>query len=363
MVKVYQMTNSVFATSMIVGLMAISSFFSGMIVTKFIHKFQLKSILIISSFLRIFVIIGIYIFLSLNLENALYIVLLLLVFQSFLGAWSTPARQSLIPALFERYQLREVNTFVSTTNEIVRLVGWSIGGILSYYLNFTILVVMISVLLLLSILFISLIQYNQYIESRKKKIKGFRNLFENKVVFYITLVDMMESVANTIWTSALLLSFSIYVLNSGEIIWGYINATYFLGSIIGSVFLITIFKNKDFELFRLIIICGFAMGMLTLTMTLSSSIPVVLIATFLMGPIYQIRSIYQTTALQIYTSDENRTNIFSARSAILTPWHGVAVMGMGLMADWVGITSVYLLSSILYTISSCLVMFLYKSKY
>lgn len=170
----------------------------------------------------------------------------------------------------------------------------------------------------------------------------------NKVVLNITVVDALEVIANTIWTSALLLSFTLYVLNEGEIVWGQINATYFAGSIIGGLILVAFFKNKDFDVFNLIIISGYVMGILTFAMTFSASIFISLIASFLMGPIYQIRSIYQITALQSYTNDDNRSSIFSARSAILTLWSGIAVMLMGFLADILGISIVYIISGCIY---------------
>lgn len=360
MVRVYQMTSSVFMTSMIVGLMALSTFFSGLLVTRMIHRFKLKNILITTSLLRILIVINIYFFITSDLSYQIYIVMGLLVIQSFLSAWSAPARQSLIPLIFTSDQLRKVNTFVSTTNEIIRAIGWSIGGVLSLYLGMSVLIIIIVILLMLSVVFISFIKYNQYVSSGKQKVKGFKSLASNKVVLNITLVDMLEGVSNTIWTSALLLSFTIYVLEAGEIIWGYINGAYFAGSIIGGLALVTFFKEKEFDLFKLIMICGYIMGGLTLVMTAAGSVWIVIFAAFFIGPIYQIREVYQITALQIHTNDKNRTNIFSARAALLTPWNGVVVMLMGFVADAAGITMVYLASGIIYILSSFLVYSLSK---
>ena len=358
MVKVYQMTESVFMTSMIIGVMALSAFFSGLIVTRFIHYFKLKNILVTTSILRIFTVSVLYI--CINSENLLLIMILLMV-QSFFSAWSAPAGQSIIPLLFRREQLREINTFLSTTNEVIQAVGWSLGGILLLYLESDILVIIILCLFALSAVLASLIKLNQRISKKEHKKKRFKILLTQPVVLNITVVDMLESAANTIWTSALLLSFTLYVLNADEMVWGHINALYFAGSIIGRIVLVTLLKNTEFNLFNLIIICGCVMGALTLIMTISGNTWTALAAAFLMGPIYQIRNIYQTTALQMYTDDENRTTVFSARSAILTPWNGVAVMMMGFLAEVTTITTVYILSSVIYILSSVLVYILSRN--
>lgn len=55
------------------------------------------------------------------------------------------------------------------------------------------------------------------------------------IVRNITLMDMIEALAGSVWSSAILLAFTVAVLHETEMWWGIFNASYFIGAIVGSV--------------------------------------------------------------------------------------------------------------------------------
>lgn len=50
------------------------------------------------------------------------------------------------------------------------------------------------------------------------------------IVRDITVMDMIEALAGSVWSSAILLAFTAAVLHETEVWWGMFNASYFIGA-------------------------------------------------------------------------------------------------------------------------------------
>lgn len=173
----------------------------------------------------------------------------------------------------------------------------------------------------------------------------------------LTMMDMSEGLANAVWTSAVLLAFTKEVLNKGEAWWGFINAGYFLGAILGGI-LAVLFSNQLKKRLGLMIVLGsVSMGITTLLFAYSSNPLLSVILCIMMGPLYQVRDVSQTVILQDTLTDEERAPVTAAKNTILTAWSVLTIAIMGALADLIGVQSVFIAAAVLYAGTAAVTFF------
>lgn len=359
MVEVYTRTNSAFGAATVVGVMSIASFISGLIASNIINQYKLKQIMHVSGWLRaaLTILIGITLLYSTNYSiSILYVIL---IFYSFITAWYQPARFALLPLTVGKEYYVKANGLLVMIQQTLMTVGWAIGGILNVLFPFTYIVAAITLLFILSGLTAACINVHEKLDKHKKQA-AWKKVWTIPIVRSITIMETFEGMANAIWTSALLLSFTHVVLGQGAETWGFINSAYFTGAIIGGV--VVTWKSQILEqrIGIMIGLSGLSMGTLTLIFSLNDYVLITLLLCIMMGPMYQARDICQTALLQDVIPEKQRANIMAARSAFLTPWNGIMVMVAGFLADLVGVQLIYILAGILYLLAS-LIAFQQKS--
>ncbi|WP_147675145.1 MFS transporter [Numidum massiliense] len=90
-------------------------------------------------------------------------------------------------------------------------------------------------------------------------------------------MNTFEGMANTVWTSALLLSFTTVVLNQGSDVWGFINAAYFIGAIVGSIVVTSKSQILEQRIGVMIGLSGLSMGVLTVLFAVNHTVIVALL--------------------------------------------------------------------------------------
>lgn len=353
MVEVYTRTNSVFGASAVIGVMSLSSFASGMIASRIISNYRLKGILHITGLLRAVITLLIGFFLIIDQSFTYVLLYLMLIIYSFVSAWYQPARFAILPLMVAKGQYIKANSILITIQQTLMTVGWALGGVLVLLVPLFYLIVFISLLFAFAGLAAKLISVNEVMDGVKRKnTQAWKKVWSIPVVRSITLMETLEGMANAIWTSALLLSFTFVVLNQEADVWGYLNATYFIGAILGS--LIVIWKSKMLEkkIGVMIGLSGMSMGALTLVFSMNEVVVFALLLCVLMGPMYQARDICQSAVLQSAIEERDRASVMAARMAFLTPWNGIMVMVVGLLADFVGVQTIYIVAGIIYLIAS-----------
>ena len=167
----------------------------------------------------------------------------------------------------------------------------------------------------------------------------------------LTLMDLFEALANVVWTSAFILAFTHEILGKGSEWWGFINASYWVGGIVGSFMVVLITGFLEKRVGYMIALSALSMSLLTFFFAVNSTAMLALWLCLMMGPIYQIREICQETVLQDVLSPTERAKVMAARVALLTPWGALTHLIMGWLADRTDIQSAYLLGAVLYGIT------------
>ncbi|QED46579.1 MFS transporter [Cytobacillus dafuensis] len=351
---IYQETNSATFASAVTIISMISQIISGSTVPLMMEKYTLKRILLISQIFQLIFYAFIVISILLIPSPINYILLFfLLAFISFFNGWSNPSRSALIPEVVSKEKLVNANSLLSTTDQILLLLGWSIGGILIVYLGHFKVIIITIILLLISILSLLMLKTNSTVHNKKKKNpiaslkEGWVIVFKHPILSTITKMDIIELFGGSIWIGAVTLIFVQEALGQDEKWWGYINSAYYAGTIIGGILVWKCSKYINQSLVLFIVIGSVGVSILTIIYSFVSIPIIALLLVILMGPLYQVRDIAQSTFIQNSINKELLGKYLASKATINQAVFSLSVFIIGLLVDLVSARFVYLFSGIL----------------
>lgn len=146
------------------------------------------------------------------------------------------------------------------------------------------------------------------------------------------------------------------VLQTGEQWWGYINATFFAGLMIGG-FLSLRWSHLVDRLSSKVIVGGALLSSLTTLMFGLTSTPwMALVISLLFGIVNQIKDVAQETLVQQSVVYRLLPNIYSAKDALITAIFGISSLILGNLTDLFGVRFTFILAAILLFFSAIFVM-------
>ncbi|MEH7741097.1 MFS transporter [Bacillus subtilis] len=352
MVRVYQMTDSVLLASLILSFMSFASIAASFCVSPVLRILGFKKVLAGANLLRaVFTILMAY-SVTHHGQAFFWITLLFVFCFSFAGAFFQPARFALLPIIVPKKQYVKANGVISLSNQLFLTAGWGLGGLLTYAVPFELVVGAAICLFVLSAASISVLHVNEEEAAGTAETASARSIWKDlmiiPIVRDITVMDMIEALAGSVWSSAILLAFTAAVLHETEVWWGMFNASYFIGAIVGSVIAIRFSAFFERNMGYAIMFSSLVMSALTLLFSFSPVPFLCALACAAMGPFYQVRDICQETMLQEVIPEQKRIGIMAAKNAILTPWSGVTYSIMGLVADAAGAKIAFIAAAALY---------------
>ncbi len=359
MVKVYRHTDSVFSSSLVLAVMALGSFFGGILGSKYIHRFPLTRLLTGIEWSRA----GLTVLLALILLHVysmqLFLTSVVLFVIALIGAWYQPARFALLPLVVSKKEYMKANGMLNMIHQLFLVAGWGLGGIIAAVLPFYSVILLIFISFSLSGECIRRIQLQAapIAAETSKPEPAWRRMIQVPVIRNITSMDLLESLANVVWASAFILAFTHDILGKGSEWWGFINASYWVGGIVGSWMAVMMTPFLEKRVGYMIGLSALSMSLLTFFFALNSNAVLALVICMFMGPFYQVREICQETVLQDVISPRERANVMAARNAVLTPWSAMTHLMMGWLADRMDIQSAYILAAILYGLTFLFVAF------
>ncbi|MCY9762687.1 MFS transporter [Paenibacillus alvei] len=270
---------------------------------------------------------------------------------------ASAAANALYPRLVEEEKRVHANSLVSTSMQMLSLLGWIMGGILVAKLGHSLVLQLSAGLLFLGCLCIFKLSYHQEesVKSNKKShsiLAGWTYLFTHPKLRVITWMDILEGVAGGIWVGGVTLVFAQEVLHKDEAWWGYINAAYYAGTIIGGLITLKLSARIHNHLVGTILIGSFGVSLLVYGYAWNTQAFVALAIVVLMGPFYQLRDIAQRTYVQQVTPIEEQPHVFAAQSTISYILFGVSVLFAGTISDIWGPQAVYVIGGTMYLLSS-----------
>jgi hypothetical protein len=181
--------------------------------------------------------------------------------------------------------------------------------------------------------------------AKKDWLTGWMLIRDTPLVRSVVAMDVLIGLSSAVWIAAIMLPFVLDELGRGEEWWGYLNASYMLGSIAGGALLLANTQRLRHQLPRWIVIGTIGSGVVTLCFGSSTNPLLALFFSFALGPMYQMQMISKQTLLQQVTAIDRLPYVLSAKGTIDSLVFGISALIMGAVAEWLGTRAVYFLSA------------------
>lgn len=359
---IYQKTGSALIASLFPLFKAFASLIAGLtspiLYNKFYFSKLLVSLQVIKALLLTLLLIG-----FVPITQHIYILLFIILVISFLEGWGNPLLNAVIPKIVSKHELVKANSSISITSQSVQIGGYSFTGLAVLTWGHSPTLIFNIVLLWLSVLCL-FITTQSFVDNQDAKVEkqskwllmkgGWGLIWRNKTLRMVTVMDTIEGIAGSIWIGAITLVFVKEALNQGEHWWGFINASYYIGTIIGGLCILLLAKTIQKHLVMSMAVGSLLFSIFTLIYALTSIPILALLLCVAMGPAYQIRDVAQQTAFQLNIQSEHLPKVYASQGVLLSVVSGVSIFIMGFIADFIGVRTVYVIGSILIFISAIL---------
>ncbi|MFZ3198146.1 MAG: MFS transporter [Bacillus mycoides] len=284
------------------------------------------------------------------------------IFISLCSGWSAPLLYAVIPRLTPQEKLVKVNSVFSFSTQIIQAAAYSFTSIIVLLIGVTSTLMINNILMIFGCITLHLslqsIQAERVAEPTSSKttalLEGWKLLFQHPSLRIVTIMDLIETFAGTIWIGAITMAYVTTVLHKGEDWWGYINTSYYVGTLIGGILAWKMSTYIQKNLIRSMAIGSLMFSILTFLYGMTSSGFIALFLCVLMGPCYQIRDISQTTVLQSSVTPSLLSKMYTAHGALLSTAFGLSMLSVGIITDMFGVRTIYIIAAFLILCSACL---------
>jgi MFS family permease len=353
----YEATGSATYTAMVAFLRCFSNLISGFIAPLILERFPLRSLLIYAQFGQAALLLILIMFMHDVASFNPQVVLTFVVLLACLEAWILPAKNAIVPSIVSEQQLVKANGLLATVDQGVRLAGWSLGAALFVWLGGLPLLWLTFTLFTLSSLAMVGIRMSPLSvppllrepQSMWQKLQmGWLVLWRVPVLRIISALEILEGLAGGIFAGGVMLVYVKDILHKGEDWWGFINASFLVGTLVGG--LCGIFLSRLVNrwlghtiLFGSLMFCTLTFSFAWIPIPLAA-----LIINFLMGPAFQLRDIAQRTLCQKWIEPHQLPQVFSAKGTLAFATFGISAVLMAGLTDWLGVQFALTVSATLY---------------
>lgn len=349
---IYELTGSAASAAFVPFIITSSMFVSNALTPLLMQRFNLKWLLAGSQIGKTALLFGLAYGMPLFSLSNYYFGFFIIGLIALLDGCAGPATQSLIPIYVEKTRLLRANGVNDAITQSIQTVMWFIGGSLLFWLAANDILWLAAGLFLISSLLLCCLSPVAYkpdsVRTNWQQIShGWKLVAKSPFLKRIAWMDFLETAAGTVWIAAILLVFVQEALYKGEAWWGFINGSFFLGLIAGSLLCLSFSRVFEEKLSWFIFVGAFISSIATFLFGLSGFPVLALLLSFLVGVAGQIKNIPQQTLIQSSTAESDLPTVFTTLGAIATGTFGIASLLMGIIADVFGIRSVFMLSGFL----------------
>ena len=370
---IYNATGSIASTALVPFFSSLAQLTSGILAPAIIDRMRLRSIILVFQTLKATLLLVLYFLSRTTLDSSnIAIVFIFVILISFLNGWIGPARSAIIPLIVKRDDLVKGNGLMSTTNQIVYLSGYSLGGLLVAFLGSQNVLVITFFLYGTAFVCYRLVRPHEAIGHSAAGMplnwavrmkEGWLEIWRLPPLRRTLMMDIVETTANGVWTAAIMLVFVQEFLQKNETWWGMLNSGYYIGTILGGLIAIYISNWLRSNLGSGMVYGGSLMCILTFMFALIPIPAVAIVLCIAMGPAYQIRDIAQSTLFQTVAEERKLAKVNAARDTLVYALFGLAVLLMAQVTELVSVNAAYILSACLYGVSAFIGLGLKKITY
>lgn len=380
---VLNQTGSIIFATLVPFFRVVAQMLSGLLAPLLINRYRLSFLLTLaqSGQFMLFTVLVLYLSPWIGGTNTV-VIYSLIAGLSFLDGWTSPARNALIPRLVDDSSLMKANGIIGTTDQIVQFAGWAISGVLVAAMGSFPVLVVVAVCYCVAAAVTVLIE--DPTEAKRKSLfdvqttvmkaketlgdgalpdekalsrwevlkEGWVALWRVPRLRALTLMDICDALGGMVWVGAFILVFVQDVLHQDEKWWGYINASYFAGAVIGGLIVVALVKKFEKKMFLSMIVGTLGYGLLTACFALNHSAWLALVIVLFTGPFTELAGVTRRTLIQRSVNKEMLPKVFSAQSTLLSTLYGLSLLMLSGIAEWFGIVNMYLLAALLSLITA-----------
>ncbi|KGP81843.1 MULTISPECIES: MFS transporter [unclassified Paenibacillus] len=357
---IYGQTGSVLIAALFPFIQMSARIVAGFTVPLLVNRFAFSRLMVTIPLAKTLMITGIAIAFT-DLTAHIPLLLVGVAILSFLDGWEAPMLNTLTPRLVQGEDLVKANSFLSFSTQTMTIIGYAMTGFIVMYWGasqtFWAATALSWAVLILMIMISSLTRDIQgKVENSTSSWdvlrEGWLILWKNRSLRLITFMDLVESIAGSIWIGAITLAFVKEALGQEEGWWGLINSSFSVGTILGGILAIALATRIQKHLISSMAIGSLLFSLLTIAYGLNSLPWLALVLCVLMGPAYQIRYVAQQTAFQSSVPVESLSKVYAAHGNVLSAAMSISTVIFGLIADQMGVRLVYLIGGGLFIVSS-----------
>lgn len=348
--SIFSWTDSALAAALVPVLVTGGGVISGFLAPVITSYFRLEQVLKVSQMCKTALLFFMTAYLYLKAETMNLLVLYCLVaLISFLDGCSEPISRALIPKYVEKHRLVKANGIFNSMLQTVNIGSWAIGTSLLLVFSVHQLVLLDSFLFLSASIVLAFLPRTTREKNEKQPLAhqlfiGWRWIMKDPLVRVIVGMDMLESIANTAWVSAIVLVFVREVMQAPDAWWGYINATYFVGALLGSALVMRFSERFDKNKRTAIVMGAVLGGLITVAVALSGDRFFILGLSVLIGLFSQIKNIPQASLIQQKVAADRLVAIYAASGILNSGVFALFTLLMGQVADVFDVRWVFVLS-------------------
>jgi MFS transporter, DHA3 family, macrolide efflux protein len=363
---IYSITESAAVASFVPFTITTAMFLSSIATPLLVGRFRLKLLLVSSQIGKTFLLTGLAIFILSGIDITNYqIIFVIIIGIALLDGCANPIRQTLIPYYVKSDELIKANGIAETVTQSIQIGTWFLGSLLLMALSATKLIWLVCCLFAISSLILGLLENVQHgLITREKKwaqlTEGWKTIRLNPFLKLQATIEFLETIASTVWIAAIVYVFVEQALHEQEQWWGYINSTYFIGLVLGSIICVKFSSFVEKRQYALILLGACMSCLITILFSLTSIPMMALVFSALIGLFYQLKNIPQQTIIQTSVPKEKLATVYTSLSTIGTGTFGISSLMMGFIAELYGVRSVFIFSGLLLGIVSLMV---YRNKH
>ncbi len=359
-VYIFDKTASTLSTAFSVMGGGLATIIVGQVGGVFVDRWQYKPTLVIANSLLVFVTLA---FLS-TMYLPWWIVIPVAFLQSAIGQFLGPAENALLPTLVDDELLASANSLNALNNNLARLAGPALGGLLVSTLGFSIVVIIDAATYLVAVILLLFVNAPKVRRERTQMLNPYKRVFlewqaglqvvaRNKsltlsfiVVAFIGLGEGTISTLMAPWVKVM--------LGGGGLELGYIMSAQAIGGIAAGLLLVNYIGRV--QPLRLLgwsaLWCSFFDGLILNYPLFYQELWPSLVAIAIAGFPFAAFSTAQMTILQKESPPETRGRVFSSYFALFSFTQLLGTLGSGLLGDSVGVlvintqTVMYLLAGV-----------------
>lgn len=374
-VLVFTSSDSLMTTILIPLFRLSSQVLSGLVAPIILSRFRLNRVLLFSQLGQfvIFTLLLLYLWNTPG-QKSFFFIFIMVFGMSFLDGWTNPARNALVPRLATGEGLMRANGMVSVSDQVVKCAGWALSGIVIVWLGSLNTLMVASCCYLVAAIVTSFIRdplAQEEVRSEssdpssdeaglakekkgaywKELGEGWKIIWHNRRIRSLMIVDSVDTIGGTSWVGVFILAYVTQVLHQDESWWGFMNASFFSGMILGGLLVVGLVKRLQKNSFLYMLGALMVYVLITVVFALNT-IPVAALVLFAISGIpVQMAGIIRRTLLQTSAPAAQLPKVMAGIDVLTNLAFGLSLLFLGWYADRFGMVQVYLLAAVMTTIA------------